>query len=80
MLHLLGRQPATFDSWPKAQALVTAELFEQLAAYDATAARDPGLWRRARACYKAIKGTAGELLPGSRRARQPGINVVAWQQ
>jgi hypothetical protein len=59
VLHLLGRPPAIFDSWPKAQTLVGPELLQQLAAYDAAAARDGALWKRARACYKAVKGTTG---------------------
>lgn len=58
-LHLLGRQPTSFDSWPKAQALVGPQLFEQLAAYDCRAPRDMAAWAQARACYKAVKSAAG---------------------
>ncbi len=56
VLLLLGRKPATFDTWPKAQALVSQELFAALAAYDAQAARDMAAWGSVRACYKAVKG------------------------
>lgn len=56
VLLLLGRQPASYDTWPKAQALVGPELFTALAAYDAQAARDMAVWGKVRACYKAVKG------------------------
>jgi hypothetical protein len=66
VLLLLGRQPATYDTWPKAQALVGPELFTVLAAYDAQAARDMAVWGKVRACYKAIKGgpAGGRLASG----------------
>ncbi|EFJ44886.1 radial spoke protein 2 [Volvox carteri f. nagariensis] len=54
LLHLLGRDPATFATWKRAYAHFTPALFEDMAAYDAAQERDMALWGRVRSCYKAV--------------------------
>lgn len=54
LLHLLGKEPASFATWKRAYAHFTPELYEAMAAYDATQERDMALWGRVRSCYKAV--------------------------
>lgn len=54
LLHLLGRDPATFATWKRAYVHFTPALFEDMSAYDATQERDMELWGHVRSCYKAV--------------------------
>ncbi|GFR41453.1 hypothetical protein Agub_g2141 [Astrephomene gubernaculifera] len=54
LLHLLGKEPASFATWKRAFAHFTPALFEDMAGYDATQERDMALWARVRSCYKAV--------------------------
>lgn len=44
-LLLLGQQPATVATWREASKLFNLDLFEQLAAYDATQERAAACWK-----------------------------------
>uniref|UniRef100_A0A383W448 Uncharacterized protein n=1 Tax=Tetradesmus obliquus TaxID=3088 RepID=A0A383W448_TETOB len=55
VLLLLGRDPAALSSWREVSGQLHVGTFDDLAAYDATQARDAALWKRVRAAYKAVQ-------------------------
>jgi hypothetical protein len=46
VLLLLQRDPAALSSWREVSSQLHVGAFEDLAAYDATQARDAALWKR----------------------------------
>ncbi|KAF6264037.1 hypothetical protein COO60DRAFT_1624406 [Scenedesmus sp. NREL 46B-D3] len=55
VLLLLERDPAALSSWREVLGQLHVGTFDDLAAYDATQARDAALWKRVRAAYKAVQ-------------------------
>ncbi|KAF8057245.1 RSP2 [Scenedesmus sp. PABB004] len=73
-LLLLGRAPSALASWRELSAALTAGLFDELGAFDATQDRDAALWGRVRAAYKVA--SAREL---ERELPQCGLGAMLLQ-
>lgn len=52
VLLLLGRDPAALSSWREVSGQLHVGTFDDLAAYDATQARDAVLWKRWVSCCR----------------------------
>ncbi|KAL6760286.1 hypothetical protein V8C86DRAFT_2556416 [Haematococcus lacustris] len=79
VLHVLGKEQASFRNWKRCAAYFTPQLFQELHEFDATQERNNAAWRAARCCYKALpeQGAQAKMeaeLPDSHL----GVLLLLW--